>query len=135
MDARIRSGEAAHKLVLGVDADVVLVAVIRTPVLLGPARVFVLLGVLGRFPLPALGRLTALDRLVLVAAVALFGCAYDPRPRPPPSSQPAGPLPTCGASVDVRAFSDKPLSPGRDSALFVARDLLAIQTVNRWRNT
>jgi hypothetical protein len=38
---------------------------------------------------------------------------------PPPASWPDGPLPTCGARVDVRALCDSPSRRG-DAALFVA---------------
>src|SRR5262245_23594090 len=50
-------GPAADQLVLAVDADVVLVAVEALAVLLGPARILVLLCSPGRLFLPALGRL------------------------------------------------------------------------------
>src|SRR5947207_15565865 len=56
----------ADDLVRLVDADVVLVAVEALTVLLGPARILVLLRVLGGFLLPILRRFAGLDSLVLV---------------------------------------------------------------------
>src|SRR5262245_23247149 len=79
MHRGIRLGVAADQLVLAVDADVVLVAVEALVVLLGPARVFVLLRILGSLFLPTLRRLTRLDRLVLFAGVVLLGRADDGR--------------------------------------------------------
>src|SRR6202162_5946578 len=63
---------ASDELVLGIRVDVVLVAEKALVVLLGPARVFVFLPVLGGF-LPPLGRrLAGLHRLI-VLGVALPG--------------------------------------------------------------
>ena len=56
---------------------VVLIAVEAPPVLLGPARILVFLPVFGWLLLPRLGRLAALDRLVLLARVPLFGHGHD----------------------------------------------------------
>src|SRR5674476_334593 len=55
----------------------VLVAVKAPPMLLGPARILVLLPVFGWLLLPRLGRLATLDRLVLLARVPLFGHAHN----------------------------------------------------------
>ena len=60
-----------------VDANVVLVAVEAVVVLLGPARILVFLGILGRLLLPALRRLAGLDRLILTPAVVLDGRGHD----------------------------------------------------------
>src|SRR5262249_41167587 len=46
-------------------------------VLLRPARVLVLLGILGGLLLPSLGRLAGLDRLVLLLGVTLLGHRYN----------------------------------------------------------
>src|ERR1700674_4884098 len=69
----------ADDLVQLVHADVVLVAVEALATLLGPARILVLLGVLGRFLLPLLRRLSGLDAIVLVLRVALLGRRHDGR--------------------------------------------------------
>ena len=61
----------------GVGVDVVLVAEEAFAVLLGPARVLVLLPVFRGFLRPVLGRLAGLDRFVLVARVALLGHRHD----------------------------------------------------------
>src|ERR1700724_2183340 len=53
------------------------VAVEALAVLLGPARVFVLLPVFRRVLLPRLRRLASLHVVILVAAVALFGNRHD----------------------------------------------------------
>src|SRR5712671_3651908 len=63
----------ADQLVHLVHAEVVLVAVEALVVLLRPARVLVLLGILGGLLLPSLRRLPGLDRLVLLLRVALLG--------------------------------------------------------------
>src|ERR1035438_6720162 len=75
--ARIRLRVPADELVHAVDANVVLVAVEALVALLGPARILVFLGILGRLVLPALRRLAGLDRLILAPAVALHGRGHD----------------------------------------------------------
>ena len=55
----------------------VLVAVETPPVLLGPARILVLLPVFSRLLLPRIRRLDTLDRLVLLSRVPLFGHGHD----------------------------------------------------------
>lgn len=69
MDAGVRDLVFADQLVLAVDIDVVLVAVKSRVVLLRPTRV----GVLVRFLVvaPAGGNVALLDRLIVVAIVAL----------------------------------------------------------------
>ena len=74
---RVRHAVAPHQLVPAVHVDMVLVAVMALAVLLGPARVGILLGPLGRLVLPALGRLAILDPRVVVPAIALFGHRHD----------------------------------------------------------
>src|SRR5262249_49742870 len=59
------------------DQLVRLVAVEALVVLLRPARVLVLLGILGGLQLPSLGRLAGLDRLVLLLGVTLLGHRYN----------------------------------------------------------
>ncbi len=63
----------------GVGIDVVLIAKEAFAVLLGPARILVLLPVFRGLPRPILGRLARLDRFVLLARVALLGHRYDGR--------------------------------------------------------
>lgn len=63
--------EVTDQLVLSVDADVVLVPEVGLAVLLRPACICVLLSPHHGLVVPALRRLTFLDRLVLVPAVAL----------------------------------------------------------------
>src|SRR5262249_17010435 len=75
----VRRGIAADQLVLAVDVNVVLVAVVALAVLLRPPGIPVLLRLFGWFVLPALGRLTRFDRLVLFPPVALLGRADDRR--------------------------------------------------------
>src|SRR5215470_11974016 len=53
------------------------VAVEALVVPLRPARVLVLLGILGGLLLPSLGRLAGLDRLVLLLGVTLLGHRYN----------------------------------------------------------
>src|SRR6266481_8028191 len=60
-----------------VHADMVLVAVEALVVLLRPARVRVLLRILGRLLLPSLRCLAGLDRLVLLLRVALLGHRHN----------------------------------------------------------
>src|SRR6516162_7590669 len=67
----------ADQLVRLVHAEVVLVAVEALVVLLRPARVLVLLGILGGLLFPSLGRLAGLDRLVLLLGVTLLGHRYN----------------------------------------------------------
>jgi hypothetical protein len=67
----------ADQFVRLVHADVVLVSVEALVVLLGPARIDVLLCELGGLILPFLGRFAGLDRFVLLFRVALPGCRYD----------------------------------------------------------
>src|SRR6266550_1106982 len=70
---RVRRIPFADQLVRLVHAEVVLVAEEARIVLLRPARVLVLLGILGGLLLPSLRRLAGLDRLVLLLRVALPG--------------------------------------------------------------
>src|SRR5215472_5297478 len=70
---RVRRIPFADQLVRLVHAEVVLVAEEARIVLLRPARVLVLLGILGGLLLPSLRRLAGLDRLVLLLGVALPG--------------------------------------------------------------
>src|SRR5262249_34878926 len=65
------------QLVPLVHAEVVLVAVEALIVPLRPARVLVLLGILGGLLFPSLGRLAGLDRLVLLLCVALLGLLHN----------------------------------------------------------
>src|SRR3979409_2452348 len=69
---RTRAGPVVlpDQLVLGIRIHVVLVAVEALAVLLGPARVFVLLPVFRRVLLPRLRRLAGLDAGILVGATA-----------------------------------------------------------------
>src|SRR5262247_181804 len=67
----------ADQLVRLVHAEVVLVAVEALVILLRPARVLVLLGILGGLLLPSLGRLAGLDRLVLLLGVTLLGHRHN----------------------------------------------------------
>jgi hypothetical protein len=77
VDCRIAHLVAPDQLVLGIRIHVVLVAVKALAVLLCPACILVLLSVLRRLLLPILRRLTTLDRLVLLARVALSGHRHD----------------------------------------------------------
>src|SRR5262249_2687538 len=74
---RISCVPFADQLVRFVHAAVVLVAVEALVILLRPARVLVLLGILGGLQLPSLGRLAGLDRLVLLLGVTLLGHRYN----------------------------------------------------------
>src|SRR5436190_9507362 len=74
---RVRRIPFADQLVRLVHADMVLVAVEALVVPLRPARVLVLLGILGRLLLPSLRRLAGLDRLVLLLRVALLGHRHN----------------------------------------------------------
>ena len=79
MHAGVAHNVTAHEFMPTVDADVVLVTIIGALVLLRPARVLVLLAVLGRVRFPVFRRLAFLDRLVLLARVMLFGRRHDRR--------------------------------------------------------
>src|SRR5438128_5957229 len=74
---RVRRIPFADQLVHLVYTEVVLVAVEALIVLLRPARVLVLLGILGGLLLPSLRRLAGLDRLVLLLRVALLGHRHN----------------------------------------------------------
>src|SRR5690348_5605319 len=74
---RVRRIPFADQLVRLVHAEVVLVAEEARIVLLRPARVLVLLGILGGLLLPSLRRLAGLDRLVLLLRVALLGHRHN----------------------------------------------------------
>src|SRR5258706_1669813 len=74
---RVRCIPFSDQLVRLVHAEVVLVAVEALVVLLRPARVLVLLGILGGLLLPSLGRLAGLDRLVLLLGVTLLGHRHN----------------------------------------------------------
>src|SRR5215510_1732964 len=74
VDGGVGLGIAANDLVFAVDADVVLVAIEALVVLLGPARVLILLRILSRLFFPSLRRLARLDGLVLFPGVMLLGC-------------------------------------------------------------
>src|SRR5262245_63366605 len=67
----------ADQLVRLLHAEVVLVAVEALIVPLRPARVLVLLGILGGLLLPSVGRLASLDRLVLLLGVTLLGHRHN----------------------------------------------------------
>src|SRR5262245_19881895 len=75
MHGRVRRIPFADQLVRLVHA--VLIAVEALVVLLRPARVLVLLGILGGLLFPSLGRLAGLDRLVLLLGVTLLGHRYN----------------------------------------------------------
>ena len=77
MDCCVAHVIAPDQLVLGIRIHVVLVAVEAPPVLLRPARIFVLLPVLGRHLLPSRGCSATLDCLVLLARVPLSGHRHD----------------------------------------------------------
>src|SRR5665647_3035594 len=77
VDCRVTHVIASDQLVRGVRVHVVLVAIKAPPMLLGPARILVLLPVFGGLLLPRLGRLATLDRLVLFPRVPLFGHGHD----------------------------------------------------------
>src|SRR5215813_13336721 len=74
---RVRRIPFADQLVRLVHADMVLVAVEALVVPLRPARVLVLLGILGGLLLPSLRRLAGLDRLVLLLRVVLLGHRHN----------------------------------------------------------
>src|SRR5207253_7262721 len=74
---RVRRIPFADQLVRLVHADMVLVAVEAFIVPLRPARVLVLLGILGGLLLPSLRRLAGLDRLILLLRVALPGHRHN----------------------------------------------------------
>src|SRR5438128_7273800 len=74
---RVRRIPFADQLVRLVHAEVVLVAEEARIVLLRPARVLVLLGILGGLLLPSLRRLAGPDRLVLLLRVALPGHRHN----------------------------------------------------------
>src|SRR5262249_879683 len=61
VDGSVGLGITANDLVVAVDADVVLVAIEALVVLLGPARVLILLRILGRLFSPPLRRLARFD--------------------------------------------------------------------------
>src|SRR6266536_1214565 len=77
VQGRVRRIQFADQLVRLVHAEVVLVAEEARVVLLRPARVLVLLGILGGLLLPSLRRLAGLDRLVLLLRVALLGHRHN----------------------------------------------------------
>src|SRR3974377_2222443 len=77
MDCRVTHVIAPDQLVHSVRIHMVLVAVEAPPMLLGPARILVLLPVFGWLLLPGLGCLATLDRLVLLPRVPLFGHRHD----------------------------------------------------------
>src|SRR5207302_8133567 len=74
---RVRRIPFADQLVRLVHADMVLVAEEARIVLLRPARVLVLLGILGGLLLLFIRRLAGLDRLVLLLRVALLGHRHN----------------------------------------------------------
>src|SRR5262249_54947597 len=74
---RIGSIPFADKIVRLLHAAVMFVGVEALVVLPRPARVLVLLGILGGLLLPSLGRLAGLDRLVLLLGVTLLGRRYN----------------------------------------------------------
>src|SRR5207248_11136349 len=82
---RVRRIPFADQLVRLVHAEVVLVAEEARIVLLRPARVLVLLGILGGLLLPSLRRLAGLDRLVLLLRDALLGTIVASMIWPPPA--------------------------------------------------
>src|SRR3984893_3159842 len=71
--ARVAHHVTAHEFVPAIDADMVLVTEIRAFMLLRPARVLVLLAVLGGLGFPVFRRFAFLDRLVLLARIVLLG--------------------------------------------------------------
>src|ERR1700704_4252386 len=71
--ARVAHHVTAHEFVPAIDADMVLVTDIRAFMLLRPARVLVLLAVLGGLGFPVFRRFAFLDRLVLLARIVLLG--------------------------------------------------------------
>src|SRR5580693_3795048 len=77
MHTRVGHVVLPDHLVLGVRVHVILVAVETLAVLLGPARVLVLLPVFRRVLLPRLRRLAGLHVVILVTAIALFGNRHD----------------------------------------------------------
>ena len=80
MHGRVGHRIAPDQLVRPVHVHVVLVAEEAAAMLLGPARVFIFLAVLGRLPLPLRGRLAALDRLVLLGAASMRAFVLASRP-------------------------------------------------------
>src|ERR1700691_3770924 len=77
MHTRVGHVVLPDQLVLGIRIHVVLVAVEALAVLLGPARILVLLPVFRRVLLPSLRRLAGFHVLILVAAVTLLGNRHD----------------------------------------------------------
>src|ERR1700726_975426 len=77
MHTRVGHVVLPDHLVLGIRVHVILVAVETLAVLLGPARVLVLLPVFRRVLLPRLRRLAGLHVVILVTAIALFGNRHD----------------------------------------------------------
>src|SRR5260370_41083555 len=75
---RVRRIPFADQLVRLVHADMVLVAIEALVVPLRPARVRVLLGILGGLLLPSFRRLAGLDRLVLLLLLALLFHPHTP---------------------------------------------------------
>ena len=71
--ARVAHHVTAHEFVPAIDADMVLVTELRAFMLLRPARVLVLLAVLGGLGFPVFRRFAFLDRLVLLARIVLLG--------------------------------------------------------------
>src|ERR1700730_3382620 len=71
--ARVAHHVTAHEFVPAIDADMVLVPEIRAFMLPRPARVLVLLAVLGGLGFPVFRRFAFLDRLVLLARIVLLG--------------------------------------------------------------
>src|SRR5512136_1878319 len=79
MHRRIGHLIAPDQLVRPVHVHVVLVAEAALAMLLRPTRVFIFLAVLRRFLLPLRRRLAALDRLTLLARVALLRHRHNAR--------------------------------------------------------
>src|SRR3974377_2591314 len=77
VDCRVTHVIAPDQFVCGICIHMVLVAVEAPPMLLGPARILVLLPVFGWLLLPGLGCLATLDRLVFLPPVPLFGHRND----------------------------------------------------------
>ena len=77
--ARVAHHVTAHEFVPAIDADMVLVTEIRAFMLLRPARVLVLLAVLGGLGFPVFRRFAFLDRLVLLARIVLLGLTRSSR--------------------------------------------------------
>src|SRR3974390_3759576 len=77
MDCRVTHVITPDQLVHSVRIHMVLVAVEAPPMLLGPARILVLLPVFGWLLLPRLVLLATFDCLVLLARVPLFGHGHN----------------------------------------------------------